>query len=345
MGSGGDTPLPILNGHDNRAGLNLTYRTLAAVLKYDNEIASTRDTEKPDVTKGYYYTERDLVRTIKRTMGVAANQQLRTIECSIMDVADDIAYSTYDIEDSFKARFLTPTSMLAMEHRILDAVASEVQARLKKAFSTAKTEDLLFGPEDVQVTLVGVFEGIFATEKQTIGEHHQDEWWKKLETAYTTTNAVSASNQMVESGYYRAQITSDLVGTFIKGIHLNFNEVNPYLSTVNLDISTFSTVEVLKNFAYQSLIMLPMLKVAEYRGKDIVTQIFRTLTADQGYRLMPSDFQELYRDLKDPSDRRRVVCDFIAGRQACRCCSPFSTPGGRPVAGLPAEAGIAMSAG
>jgi dGTPase len=63
--SEGDTPIPVLDGKDNRAGLNLTYRTLAAVLKYDNEIPTPRE----KVAKGYYYTERDLVQIIRQALG------------------------------------------------------------------------------------------------------------------------------------------------------------------------------------------------------------------------------------------------------------------------------------
>ena len=36
--------------------------------------------------------------------------EFKTIECAIMDLADDIAYSTYDLEDAFKAGFVTPCS-------------------------------------------------------------------------------------------------------------------------------------------------------------------------------------------------------------------------------------------
>jgi dGTPase len=43
------------NGHDLRAGLNLCFRSLAAVLKYDNQIPLIAD--GPKLTKGYYSTE------------------------------------------------------------------------------------------------------------------------------------------------------------------------------------------------------------------------------------------------------------------------------------------------
>jgi dGTPase len=79
------------------------------------------------------------------------------------------------------------------------------------------------------------------------------------------------------------------------------------------DDETFKKVEVLKNFAYQGLIMSPMLKVAEHRGKEIVQETFRALDSAHGHLLMPSDCRALYGALKEPDERRRVVCDFMAG--------------------------------
>lgn len=63
---------PILSGRDNRAGLNLTFRTLAAVLKYDQQIPLNLDgptSESANLVKGYYYTEASLVRKVKKNDG------------------------------------------------------------------------------------------------------------------------------------------------------------------------------------------------------------------------------------------------------------------------------------
>ena len=105
--------VPISEGKDQRCGLNLSYRTLASILKYDNEIPMHRRAgASPE--KGYYYTEKDIVRDIKKAvLGEEGKQKLKSVECQIMDIADDIAYSTYDLEDAFKAEFLCPLGILA----------------------------------------------------------------------------------------------------------------------------------------------------------------------------------------------------------------------------------------
>ena len=94
-------------------GLNLTHRTLAAILKYDKRIPIERDDSK--LVKGYYDSEKELVQSIKNSvLGKTGDVcgEFKTIECQIMDLADDIAYSTYDLEDALKAGFVTPLQMI-----------------------------------------------------------------------------------------------------------------------------------------------------------------------------------------------------------------------------------------
>ncbi|MGO1076616.1 dGTP triphosphohydrolase [Inquilinus sp. CA228] len=135
---------------DNRAGLNLTYRTLASVLKYDQEIPRDSERRKDDngPVKGYYYTESDIVANIKKNVGALKGQEFKTIECSIMDVADDIAYSTYDLEDAFKAKFLTPLSMLSCPDPLAISVAETITKRLKTKYPSIPASEQKFEAGD-----------------------------------------------------------------------------------------------------------------------------------------------------------------------------------------------------
>jgi len=111
---------------DDRAGLNLTYRLFAAVLKYDRQIPKVRS-KRAKFRKGYYGSEAYLVKKLKAAVcGRAIPRKFKTVECQIMDLADDIAYSTYDLEDSLKAGFLTPAEILASSNTLLQAVAKKV---------------------------------------------------------------------------------------------------------------------------------------------------------------------------------------------------------------------------
>ena len=91
--------------HEAYTGLNLTYQTLDAILKYKtciDEAALAAASDGP--AKGFYADDRALVETIMQCTG---NGDRRSFECQIMDVADDIAYSVHDLEDSLKAGLLT----------------------------------------------------------------------------------------------------------------------------------------------------------------------------------------------------------------------------------------------
>jgi dGTPase len=91
--------------HAAYEGLNLTYQTLDGILKYKTCIdaaALAAATDGP--VKGFYACDRELVDTI---IAYTGNGYERSFECQIMDVADDIAYSVHDLEDSLKAGLIT----------------------------------------------------------------------------------------------------------------------------------------------------------------------------------------------------------------------------------------------
>jgi dGTPase len=77
------------------------------------------------------------VRKIKAAVVGDANcPEFKTIECSIMDVADDISYSTYDLEDAFKAGFLSPLSILAKDNQFKARVVSEVNRKVEAQYGS-----------------------------------------------------------------------------------------------------------------------------------------------------------------------------------------------------------------
>jgi dGTPase len=286
-----DIQKAVHNGKDNRAGLNLTYRTLASILKYDREIPinlTSPTAETAEVMKGYYRSEAPIVDQIKKHVGVIHGSPFKTIECSIMDVADDIAYSTYDVEDSFKAGFLTPISMWVAPESVKEGVAQRVKERLDRFYPHASPQSRKFEVEDVYLYLFSIFRAVFDDVRDLRLPRRKNARSLPVEFGAVIAHLINrSSDKLVTSGYYRTRFTSDLVGTFIRSVRVTLNKQSPALSRVALDIEAFKQVEVLKNFAFQSLIMSPRLKVAEHRGKDIVKQIFNALESDQGYLLMP----------------------------------------------------------
>jgi len=306
--------IPILDGKDNRCGLNLTARSLAALLKYDQPIPArnkNRGAREGKVFKGYYECDTEIVEFVKTSvLGIPMTEiqdrgiKFKTIECQIMDIADDIAYSTYDLEDAFKADFLNPLKLVSFGNSFYKEIAEEIQEDLKTNYTANNYEpgDLTYTETDILVTLLSLFGQIFDTPE---GEIPYD----------IAGKACHHSESLASNGYLRTDFTSDLVATFIDGVMFEANLEFPALSKVYLHPQIFKIVETLKKISYKSLIMSPMLKIAEYRGKDIIGKIYGVLKDDAkgGNLLLPKDYGHLYLKATEDSFRQRVICDYIAG--------------------------------
>ncbi len=288
---------------DRRFGLNLTYRALASVLKYDSEIPFIRD-KKSKISKGYYQSEARLVSDVKSAVLRRLDSGLksfRTIECEIMDIADDIAYSTYDLEDTFKAGFVTPLDFVSgWDWNSIRRVAEKCSTTIGKKIR----------PEKVLEILTRLFADLLSDTRKI------DAYATKNSGAvsiYIAAMGHEISRQVADVGYLRSALTSKLVRESLRGVDVILNQQFPQLSTIKVAPPILLKIAILKHFTFEATILAPRLRVATRRGGDIVKQIFSALIADGGHELLPVDFRANYVRLEKIEDKRRVVCDFIAG--------------------------------
>jgi dGTPase len=282
------------DGTDCRIGLNLTFRSLAAILKYDKLIPICR-LEGDTLQKGVYYEDKNIYSKIHEEVfeNAATNRdEKRVIECDIMDIADDIAYSTYDLEDTFKAGFLGPLQMLSSNSDLLYRVAEKVKKSLNQSFD--------------EQNVLEIFLEVF-------GDIEPRDLPEDAHKLLQASSVFDTSTRHMEDGYVRTKFTSDLVSRFIDGVSVKVNEHSIKQSQVVVDPKIRAMIECLKHFTFEATIMSPRLRVSEQRGKDVVRKLFETLASDRGYLLMPADFRNLYELLKAENEKQRVVCDFIAG--------------------------------
>jgi len=339
-------------GKDFRRGLNLTYRSLASILKYTFRLGSR------EVHKGYFAFDQDLIDEIIRNI-IPKNKQkyfenlkidFKTVECTIMDIADDIAYATYDFEDSIKAEFITPLDLLFPEEIILKAVTKKINGKEKFLDIT-------------EHRVKNELKNIFDTFKKDFVPYREGLFEGETKEAILKEDIESMHKQMrkiCKNSHFRSELTCALVENFIKGTRISFNKEIPAISTVYLEQQVELQVEVLKQFVYVMLTSSPRLKIVDYRGREIVTKIFQTISGSMntnginslsnepqikrnGHELLPQDHREIYdiynniyirylaeeRVLSDGSDieklievetkrkevdaiRHRVICDFIA---------------------------------
>ncbi len=271
------------DGKDIRLGLNLTYRSLASILKYDRKIPINRK-KTSALVKGYYASEENLIKAIKRQVGNVSGggMKFKTIECQIMDIADDIAYSTYDLEDSMKGGFTHP---LEIVDRMSD---QELVLRLMEKVKH----------EVPDVTKKEIFNSVF--DMMVPNENEE------FLLAYRQSRLVATNGRM------RTEFSSEMVGACIQGVTVGVQEPN-YLRFAKLNVNRDVKIRIksLKHLNFLLTIMSPRLKVVEYRGYEVVETLFKTLSKNQ--ELLPDDVQAMHRSLKNKRDKMRLVCDFVAG--------------------------------
>ena len=243
------------DGQDRRLGLNLTYRSLAAVLKYDKAIPLRRR-KGDELSKGYYARERHLVSQIKKHVGdPPKGRPFKTIECQIMDIADDIAYSTYDLEDAMKGGFTHPLQLrvkVVSNRRLLDKLIEKI----KREVSDVQEEDVFRAIDD-----------LLKLEKDEDASGDAE-----------VLNAYETSKTLAADGMMRCEFSSNLVGQFMRGITAKAASGDGIrFSEIEVDRSIRIKIETLKHLNFLLTIMSPRLKVVEYRGYDVVKTIFETL--------------------------------------------------------------------
>jgi dGTPase len=306
-------PVEFKDGKDLRRGLNLTYRSLASILKYDHQIEHRP--KKAPLQKGYYSQEAELVRKIKLAVaGDADCESFKTVECKIMDIADDIAYSTYDFEDALKAGFTSLLDILGMglQPRLLRRVALKVWKRLNgridlfdenniPAEVLPKIKDM---EESVGETLVELTLGVLPTALPGSGRRRD---------VVMAAQAFLNANAIAKNGYLRTSLTSQLVGKFIRGVEFQYVPECPPLSKVFLSPKIHQQIEILKIYNYEAHIDTARLKTVEFRGKEFVIEIFNCLKNDQKNKLLPEDFRARCEAIGDENHRLRTICDFVAG--------------------------------
>ena len=275
-------------GVDRRLGLNLTYRTLASVLKYD-DLIPLRRRRAASLKKGYYSSEKELVDRIKAQVGISKikGTKFKTIECQIMDISDDIAYSTYDLEDAMKGGFTHPIALLSkignpsLFRKLREKVSKEVPG---------VTEDEVFA---------------ITTDLLELSTTSESESALNL---YTKSKLIATDAMM------RSEFSSELVGRFMRSISVKARAGQDVrFSELQVERKAKIAIESLKHLNYLLTIMSPRLKVVEFRGYDVVKTIFETLNSDEGHLLLPDDIQVMYERLNSTDAKKRMLCDFVAG--------------------------------
>lgn len=274
------------------------------MLKYDRPIPQKDAARsKPGkLAKGYYETETSLIEKVKKAVAPSfSGDKFRTIECDVMDIADDIAYSTYDLEDAFKAGFFNPLEILSWSTKteVMQKVANKVSEATGDQVDVNGVRDILFE----------TFGGFMVNRSSAIDITSPVSFIEGVIAIY------SQSKEAASDGFLRTKFTSELVKEFIRGVSVKANPENFSLSKIQVAKKIRLKIETLKHLTFEALTMSPRMRLVEYRGRDIVKTIFEALASEEraGHLLLPDDWRDAYFSAGDKPGKMRVICDFVAG--------------------------------
>ncbi|WP_170915170.1 anti-phage deoxyguanosine triphosphatase [Enterovibrio nigricans] len=186
----------------------------------------------------------------------------KSLDCSIMELADDIAYGVHDLEDAIVMGIVN-------RDQWQEAVAS-------------------------QIAECG------------------DPWLE--------TNIGHLSEQMFGPHYERKDAIGALVNTLLTAIQIEpavqdgVNRFDDPLLQWNAMLSDtmHRVLDILKRFVSEYVVQKPELQVIEYKGQQLVMELFDAFDADPK-RLLPVATRDLWRkDLEEGKSGRRVIADYIS---------------------------------
>ena len=280
-----------LEQYTEHNGMNLTRRSLLGLLKYpiclselsnSYPIDNSRNfrqlkTEEWMPAKGIYDHDKALLDSVlaplcesdrrlfgsKRTPINDSKQHLKSkyksFDCSVMEIADDIAYGVHDLED---------------------AIAMGI---INKALWQEKVLTQLYEIKDfcLHDQLQEITDNLFSLQH-----------FKRKDAIGSLVNAL---------------ITS------ISIQRVNKQFIEPLLAyNAYLDPAMYQALEILKSFVLNYVIKSPDLQILEYRGQQIVMELFETFKAGP-LRFLPESAKQLWKAQNgDESREQRVIADYIS---------------------------------
>nr|WP_238486293.1 anti-phage deoxyguanosine triphosphatase [Motilimonas eburnea] len=272
-------------------GMNLARRTLLGLLKYPALISQVRSELEPEPpinfrqlkasdwtpAKGIYDDDKGILdwvlapisKTDRQQLGLTRPQddptshkktRFKSLDCSLMELADDFAYGIHDLEDA-----------IAM---------GIVNKRLWQEQVACKLADIdgFWLSKDINNLTDKLF-----------SEHH-----------FERKDAIGA--------LVNALITSVRVSQ----VDLHFDEpLLQYHAQLTPDME--QVLNVLKQFVFNYVISKTELQIMEYRGQQVVMELFEAFAGDPK-RLLPNDTKARWQAATEQGHSGyRVIADYISG--------------------------------
>lgn len=113
----------------------------------------------------------------------------------------------------------------------------------------------------------------------------------------------------------RKHAISKMVGIMVESIYIDYNDdfSHPLLAyQAKLQPGAEEVLELLKRFVFEKVITIPEVKQMEYKGQQVVLELFKALRANPA-TLLPSKSYAKYQAADTEQAKQRVISDYIAG--------------------------------
>jgi len=285
--------LTCLEPFSEHYGMNLTRRSLLGILKYPqtiNTLQHTKQTNLPNnfrqlkasdwhPAKGIYTDDQQTLdwllqplsaedRAQFQTINVIENHHSKTLfkslDCSIMELADDIAYGIHDLEDAIVTNFVYRADF---EQQVIEKLIL-----INDPWLTQYSKQLA---------------------DQLFSEHH-----------YLQKEAIG--------GLVNYLITEIEIVNLNEHLTQPFHE--PLLSyNAQLPSNAAAVLQIFKDFVLDYVIKQTSIQRAEYRGQQIVMELFQALASDP-QRLLPKNTVQRWRlAAEHDQNPMRVIADYVSG--------------------------------
>ncbi|MEY8250887.1 MAG: anti-phage deoxyguanosine triphosphatase [Colwellia sp.] len=290
-------------------GMNLTRRTLLGLMKYPQLIETlSRESKASSVgnfrqlkadewhpPKGLYTDDQDIIDWVLKplsktdralfqsmncqSMSVQSSSikaetlqdknkhhktRFKSLDCSIMELADDIAYGIHDLEDAIVTKVVNREDF---DREVINKL-QQIDDTWLQQYSTTLTDKLFSDHHHLQKDAIGGLVNYLITAIKLTDLNEQDD--------------------------------------------INFAE--PLLRyNATLSAATAEALKIFKDFVYFYVIKLTSLQRLEYRGQQIVMELFEALSSDP-IRLLPSNSAKRWQHAVDnKKNPQRIIADYIAG--------------------------------
>jgi dGTPase len=271
-------------------GLHISRATLDGILKYKKSYSQIDKGEPQAKWKFYYDDDFDAVEfacydkpqvaqeSVTNQFLPTADSELKSYECEIMEWADDIAYSTHDLEDGLKAGMINASKISG---KIEDNARDKIEA-----------DDLVWDPKtwDEIIKEIERVSRPYDSEKERKGDR------KDLISSYINSFVNSTKADKRNQGH----------------------EFSRYEYTIVPDKQQELKCNMLKSIVWQLIINDERVATLQRKAEIIVRRLFDEFTMfgdkSRTKEMYPADFREKLAGVKgDEENEKRIACDYISG--------------------------------